>query len=55
LRLGWLEIIIVVAVFLLFFGGKKIPEFMRGLGQGTRAFKEGLRGDDDKKSDDKPK
>ena len=55
MRLGWLEIVLIIALVLLLFGGKKIPELMRGLGQGTREFKEGLRGDDDKKSDEKPK
>jgi sec-independent protein translocase protein TatA len=59
MRLGWVEILLIVAIILLLFGGKKIPELMRGLGQGTREFKEGLRGDDakgkdEKKGDDKP-
>jgi sec-independent protein translocase protein TatA len=40
----WL--IIIVAVLLLF-GGKKIPEFLRGLGKGMNEFKKGLKGDDD--------
>jgi len=34
---GW-EIIVIVMVALLFFGGKKIPELMRGIGQGIREF-----------------
>ena len=46
MRLGWVEIILIVAVLLLLFGGKKIPELMRGLGQGAREFKDGLRGDE---------
>jgi sec-independent protein translocase protein TatA len=54
MRLGTLEILLIVAIVLLLFGGKKIPELMRGLGRGTREFKEGLRGDDDPKSPDKP-
>lgn len=36
------EIIIIVAVIVLLFGGKKIPELMKGIGQGVRSFKEGL-------------
>ncbi|HEY3294573.1 MAG TPA: twin-arginine translocase TatA/TatE family subunit [bacterium] len=53
MRLGWVEIVLIVAIILLLFGGKKIPELMRGLGQGTREFKEGLRGEDSKKDDTK--
>jgi sec-independent protein translocase protein TatA len=40
--LHWL---IVLAIVLLLFGGKKIPEVMRGLGAGVRSFKEGMQGD----------
>lgn len=36
------EILLIVLVVLLFFGGKKIPEMMRGLGKGVRSFKEGM-------------
>ena len=38
---GW-EIDIIALVVLLLFGGKKIPELMRGIGSGVRSFKEGL-------------
>lgn len=38
---GW-EILILFLVVLLLFGGKKIPELMKGLGKGVRSFKEGL-------------
>ena len=38
---GW-EILIVVAVFLLLFGGKKIPEMMNWLGRGVKEFKDGI-------------
>jgi sec-independent protein translocase protein TatA len=53
MRLGWVEILLIVAIVLLLFGGKKIPELMKGLGRGAREFKEGLHGDDspDKKND----
>ncbi len=36
------ELVIIVLIILLLFGGKKIPELMRGLGQGVRSFKQGL-------------
>lgn len=62
---GW-EIIIIAVVILLLFGGKKIPELMRGVGKGIRGFKEGLNdmsdeinsksdSSDDGKSDEAPK
>ena len=37
------EIIIIIVVVLLLFGGKKIPELMRGAGKGVRAFKDGMK------------
>lgn len=43
MHLGTWEIILIVLVILLLFGGKKIPELMRGLGRGVKNFKEGLR------------
>ena len=42
LRIGTTEIVVIVLLVLLLFGGKKIPELMRGLGKGVRSFKEGL-------------
>lgn len=36
------QIVIIALVVLLLFGGKKIPELMKGLGKGVRSFKEGL-------------
>ncbi len=42
--LGGPEMIIVVVAVLLLFGGKKIPELMRGLGKGMKEFKEGQEG-----------
>ncbi len=39
---GVWEIILIVAIVLLFFGGKKIPELMRGLGRGVGEFKKGI-------------
>ncbi len=46
MRFGWVEILLIMAIVLLLFGGKRIPELMRGLGRGAREFKEGLRGDE---------
>lgn len=42
LMIGSTELILIVVVVLLLFGGKKIPELMRGLGRGVRNFKEGM-------------
>ena len=36
------ELLLIALVVLLFFGGKKIPELMKGLGKGVRSFKEGM-------------
>jgi sec-independent protein translocase protein TatA len=36
--------LIVLAIVLIFFGGRRIPEVMKGLGEGIRSFKEGMRG-----------
>ncbi len=40
--LGAGELVLIALVILLLFGGKKIPELMRGLGKGVRSFKEGM-------------
>ena len=42
LVIGHWEIIAIVLVILLIFGGKKIPELMKGLGKGVKSFKEGV-------------
>lgn len=42
-NLGSTEIIIIALVILLLFGGKKIPELMRGLGKGVSQFKKGMK------------
>jgi sec-independent protein translocase protein TatA len=47
IMLGTWEIILIVLVVLLIFGGKKIPELMRGLGKGIRSFKDGMNGKED--------
>ena len=40
--LGMQEVLLIALVVLLLFGGKKIPELMKGLGKGVRSFKEGM-------------
>ena len=40
--LGMQEILVIALIVLLLFGGKKIPELMRGLGKGVKSFKEGM-------------
>jgi len=46
-NLGTGEIIIIAIVVLLLFGGRKIPELMKGLGKGIKNFKEGVKGIED--------
>lgn len=55
--IGTQEILIIALIVLLLFGGRKIPELMRGVGKGIRSFKEGMKdvGDEIKKdSNDTP-
>ena len=42
LMIGGTEIIFIIILVLLLFGGKKIPELMKGLGQGVKSFKDGM-------------
>jgi sec-independent protein translocase protein TatA len=52
---GW-EWVIILAVVLLLFGGKKIPELMKGIGKGIRGFKDGMKEiEEDINSDEKNK
>lgn len=46
--IGTQEILLIALVVLLFFGGKKIPEMMKGLGKGVKSFKEGMKEEEDK-------
>ena len=58
LMLGTWEIVALVAVVLLLFGGRKIPELMKGLGKGVKSFKEGMNEVEKKeepKAEEKPK
>ena len=47
LAIGYLEIILIALIILLLFGGKKIPELMRGMGKGVKSFKDGMSGKDE--------
>lgn len=56
--IGMQEILIIALIVLLLFGGKKIPELMKGLGKGVRSFKDGMNSmteenDTDKEEDKK--
>ena len=54
--IGPWQVVLIIAIVLLLFGGKKIPELMKGLGKGIKEFREGIGSDDEKKeSEDKPK
>lgn len=44
---GVWEIILIILIILLLFGGKRIPELMRGIGKGISNFKKGVKGEDD--------
>ena len=46
--IGPMELVIILAIAVLIFGGKKIPELAKGLGEGIRNFKTSLKGDDEK-------
>ncbi len=47
---GVWQIVLIVALVLLFFGGKKIPEMMRGLGKGVGEFKKGMKDGEDEEA-----
>ena len=51
--LGMQEVLVIALIVLLLFGGKKIPELMKGLGKGVKSFKDGMKEIEDDKSDDK--
>lgn len=56
LFIGGQEIIVIALIVLLLFGGKKIPELMKGLGKGVKSFKDGMNGvDDEVKTNDNDK
>lgn len=53
LGLGMQEVLFIALIVLLFFGGKKIPELMKGLGKGVKSFKDGMNGVGDEEDDKK--
>lgn len=53
LALSWQHILIVLIIVLVLFGGKKIPELMRGMGSGIKEFKDAVKEDEKKSSNDK--
>ncbi|MCR5820008.1 MAG: twin-arginine translocase TatA/TatE family subunit [Bacteroidaceae bacterium] len=53
--IGTQELILIAIVVLLLFGGKKIPELMRGLGRGVKSFKDGLKETDITEEEEKKK
>ena len=56
-NIGGTEILLILLLVLLLFGGRKIPELMRGIGKGVKSFRDGMEGktepEDDKKEEDK--
>ncbi|AZI67209.1 twin-arginine translocase TatA/TatE family subunit [Kaistella daneshvariae] len=52
LALSWQHLLIVGIIILIFFGGRKIPEMMRGLGSGIKEFKDAVKEDDPKKPEE---
>ena len=50
--IGLQEIIVIALVVLLLFGGKKIPELMKGLGKGVRSFKDGMNDKEEEKKEE---
>ncbi len=52
--IGMQEILVIAVIILLLFGGKKIPELMKGVGKGVKSFKDGLNGLEDDKDKSKP-
>lgn len=52
LALSWQHLLVVAVILLIFFGGRKIPEMMRGLGSGIKEFKDAVK-EEDKKPEEK--
>ena len=53
--LGMPEILVIALIILLLFGGKKIPEMMKGLGKGVKSFKDGMKDIDIDDKEETPK
>ena len=52
-KFGVPEILLILAIVLLLFGGKKIPELMKGLGKGVKEFKDASKGEGETKTEEK--
>lgn len=52
-KIGLSEVLIILAIVLLLFGGKKIPELMKGLGKGMKEFKDASKGETTSEGDNK--
>jgi sec-independent protein translocase protein TatA len=50
---GWLEIMIIALIIIVLFGARRIPDVARGLGEGIRNFKSGMRSDDQKEIEER--
>lgn len=56
MSIGFQEVLVLALIILLLFGGKKIPELMKGLGKGVKSFKDGMNGNlDDEQEEPKKK
>ena len=53
--IGTTELLVIAGVVLLFFGGKKLPELMKGLGKGVNSFKQGMNAPLDEKEEEPKK
>ena len=53
LVIGWPQIVLIVVIVLILFGGKKLPELMKGLGKGMKEFKDATKELNDDNKDDK--
>lgn len=49
---GW-QVILILAIVVLLFGGRKIPELMKGLGKGVKEFKDATKGEDSSSAEEK--
>lgn len=54
LALSWQHLLIVAIILLILFGGRKIPEMMRGLGSGIKEFKDAVKEEDKKTAEEPP-
>lgn len=53
--IGWQQILIIAIIILVLFGGKKIPEMMKGVGKGMKEFKDATKAEDDTKKSEEEK